>query len=115
MSAFVREALANAANKVDGITIHPYYTQTTDPGSGIVTLARIAYPNKFGGMVTWQVLILLPQDLATAEKYLESKVPSVVAELGPEMTVTSVTPQEVVFDTGVKLPCAVIEGTREED
>ena len=115
MSAAVRQALATAASTVEGITVSPYFRQSTKPGTGIVTLARITYPNRFGGVVTWQVLVLLPQDLEQAEKYLEQKVPAIVQALSPELVVTTVTPQEVVLDGGVRLPCVVVEGTREED
>lgn len=115
MSAAVRAALAAAANTVSGISCSPYYKQTTKSGDAMVRLERINYPNRFGGVVTWQVLLILPQDVATAEKYLEDKVPGVVAALSQEMVVSSVTPRELILNDGVRLPCVSIEGTREEE
>lgn len=113
MSAEVRAELAAAANTVEGINCHPYYRQSTKPGSAVVQKARVVYPNKFGGIVTWQVLLMLPQDLATAEKFWDEKVPPIMAALSPSMTVTEVVAQQLALDTGA-VPIVLIQGTREE-
>ena len=114
MSEAVRTALAEAANTVDGISVQPWFRSSTKAGDGMVRLDRITYPNPFGGIRTWQVLIVLPQDLAQAERYLEDKTPALVEALGNEMAVDSATPQQIALDTGA-LPCLVIEGHRAED
>lgn len=76
MSAAVRQALADAANTVAGIKAHPYYTEGTAPGTAHVQLDRIEYPNPFGGVAHWRVVVLLvAEDYAASEKYLEEKVP----------------------------------------
>jgi hypothetical protein len=111
MSAASRTAIAAAANSVSGIHCNPYFVQTTKAGDAMVRLQQITYPNVFGGVATWQVLVLLPQDIATAERYLEEKVPALVEALGTEMTVTTVQPQQLALETG-SVPCVVIEGTR---
>lgn len=114
MSAAVRTALATAASTVPGVDCVEYYRQSTKPGDAMVRRAGTVYPNVLGGVVTWQVLIVLPQDLATAQKYLDEKVPLIVAALQGELHITSATPQQLAFDTGL-VPGAVIEGQREEE
>lgn len=113
MSEAVRTALADAANTVEGINVAPYFKQSTKPGSGMVRKDLVDYPNTFGGVVTWQVLVFLPQDMATAEKFLDEKGPLLVAALSPEMRVTTVTPQQLALDQGA-VPIVLISGQREE-
>jgi hypothetical protein len=111
MSSAARTAIAAAANNVSGIHCNPYYVQTTKAGDAMVRLDRITYPNVFGGIATWHVLMLLPQDIASAEKYLEDKVPDLVEALAEEMSIRTVQPQQLALETG-SVPCVVIEGTR---
>lgn len=118
MSGAVRTALATAANTVDGIHVSPYRRQVSSPGEGMVRMDRTDYPDPFGGMVTWQVLIVLPQDEATAEVWLEDHQDELVDALSPEMTVRSVIPKELVTQTRPTLtsvPVVVIEGDRERE
>ena len=114
MSAAVRQAIAEAATTVDGINVTPYFRQTTKAGEGMVRHDRTAYPNRFGGVVTWQVLVLLPQDIAAAEKYLEDKAPALLEAVSDHLVITSMAPQQLALDTG-QVPCVVIEGHREEE
>lgn len=110
----VREELATAASTVDGIKVNPYYLQTTKAGTGMVRLDRIDYPDVFGGLVTWHVLVVLPGDIAQAEKYLEDKGPALVAALSEHMAVRTVTPQQIQIEGAQIVPVVVIAGTREE-
>lgn len=115
MSRDVREELAAAATTVDGITCSPYYRQTLKPGEAMVRYDRTDR-QKFGGVVTWQIAILLPEDTADAERYLDKLVPDVAdaLEAGRHLTVTAIYPQQFVLpDQGIQ-PFALIEGTREE-
>lgn len=114
MSATVRQEIAEAASKVEGISCTPNYRQTTKAGDAMVRKGPVNYPDSFGGVVTWQVLVILPQDLASAQEYLDDVVPLVVAEVDQVIGVRSVTPQQLVFD-GVLVPGAVIEGHRAEE
>lgn len=115
MSALgVRTAIATAASTVAGVSVSTHFKQTAKSGDGMVRLERINYPNPFGGVVTWQVLVILPQDLATAEKWLDEKLPLLVEAVGNELVVQSATPQQLALDTG-NVPCVVIEGFREEE
>ena len=81
----------------------------------IVRLDRIEYPNPFGGVARWNVVVALPQDMAAAEKFIEDKVPALRAAVGEHMVVTEVLPQRLNI-TGVgELPCVFINGFREEE
>lgn len=110
----VREDLAAAASTVDGVTAHPYFVQSTKPGHTFIRLERIDYPNPFGGICHWNVVVVLPQDTAAAEQYVEEKVPLVRAAIGEHAVVTSVVPQRLDTGSGV-LPVAFINCHREEE
>jgi hypothetical protein len=114
MSAAVRQEIAEAASTVAGVTCTPYYVQTTSAGAAYVRLDRIEYPNPFGGVAYWNVVLLLPQDIAASEKYLEEKVPLIREAIEEHLFVTSVTPQQLQLGSGPTLPCAFINGHREE-
>lgn len=111
----VRDDLADAASTVDGVQVDPYYVQTMQLGTGMVRLDRTDYPDKFGGICVWQVVIILTTDVAAAEKWLEAHQGALVAALRPEMTVRSVTQQQLPLDGGQLVPAVFIEGTREEE
>ena len=113
-NAVTRQEIADAANTVAGIVCSPYFRQTIKPGDALVRMDRIDYPNTLSGAVTWQVAVMLPQDIAQAEEYLDEKVPALVAALGKQMIVNRVTPAQLTLDTGT-VPVVFIEGTREED
>lgn len=114
MSAAIRTVLAAAANTVPGITGQPYFVQTTAPGVALVRLGRIEYPNPFGGVSFWDVVLTLPQDLATSEHYFEKKVPALRDALAEVLVVKTITPTLIDFGAGT-VPCAVISGHREEE
>lgn len=110
-----RTDLAAAAASVEGIKAHPFVTGDTEPGTVFVRLERIEYPNPFGGVARWNVVLVLPQDQADAEKYLGATLPGLLTALEPHLAVTSVVPQQLDI-TGVGyLPCAFINGHREAD
>lgn len=110
----VRETLAAAASTVDGITVTPYFRQTTAAGQGLVRLDHTDYPNSLGGLDTWQVCIFLPSDSAAAEKFLEAKKPALRDALAAAMIVRRITPGQLALDTGT-VPVVIIEGQREEE
>lgn len=113
MSAVVRQVIADAASTVEGVEIHPYFRQTTKVGTGMVRMDRqTRASNGFGFVTTWQLLVILPQDIAAAEKYLEEKLPALMEAVGEQMVIQTVAPQELVLENG-RLPCVVIEGARE--
>lgn len=113
-NAGTRQAIADAASSVDGVNVSPYFRQVTRPGQGMVRMDRTEYPNPFGGLVHWQVVVFLPQDLAQAEKWLDENGPVLRAAVAEELVVRSMAPQQLALDTGA-VPVVVIEGHREEE
>lgn len=112
MSAEVRTLIANAANTVEGINCTPYFRQSTKPGDAMVRLDRMVRDaSGFAYMFTWQVVVMLPQDVAQAEKWLDANLPSLIDAVNEELVVTTVTPQQLQLDTGT-VPVVFIEGNR---
>lgn len=114
MSAAVRQALATAANTVDGVDVSAYFKQNARPGAGSVRFGLETYPNPFGGLITWQVLVNLPQDLAEAEEWIDGHRAALVAALQPELIVQRVLTQQLVLAKDRTQPVLVVEGIREE-
>lgn len=110
-----RSDLTAAAGTVEGIRAHPYVVGDTDPGTVYPRLDRIEYPNPFGGVAYWNVVLVLPQDLEAAERYLEEKLPALKAALDPHLVITSVAMQRLQLDGVGTLPVAFINGHRETD
>lgn len=110
----VREDLAAAASTVEGITVTPYFRQTTTTGQGCVRLDHTDYPDSLGGWDTWQIVVFMPQDTAVAEKYLEAKRGPLRDALAAHMIVRRITAGQLAIDTGT-VPVVFIEGQREEE
>lgn len=108
----IREAIAAAASSVDGVKCSPWFRQTTKPGSAHVTYGRsFRDESGFGFMNVWQVLVVLPQDIAAAEKWIAAKGDALLEALGEPLVVTGMSPQRLALDTD-SVPCVVIEGNR---
>lgn len=110
----VRQELAAAASAA-GVAVSAYYRQDFDPGAGFVRLDRIEYPNPFGGVCHWNVVVMLPQDLADAERFIEQRIPAVRAAAAEVMTVTQIRPEQLQIPNAGVLPCVFINGHREEE
>jgi hypothetical protein len=116
MSAAIRAAIAAAANTVTGIDVDPYFTTVTKPGAGCVRLDHTDYPNRLGGVDFWQVIVRLPQDLAEAEKFMDTIRLPLHDAIEAELSITLIGPQQVVFDFGaVPLPCLIVTGHRAQE
>lgn len=113
MSAAVRHEIAEAVQAA-GLTCTPYFRQTTTAGTACVRRGETTYPNRFGGIVTWEVVISLAQDVAAAEKFIDEKSPAIRTALADVFTVRRVYPARATYDTA-QTNLLVIEGTREED
>src|SRR5680860_1505624 len=86
MNTDTRQMLAKAASTVDGINVAPYFRTPTRPGDGSVRLDRMTRDlNGFGFVNTWNVVVLLPEDLASAEKWLDEKAPALIEVLSEHM------------------------------
>jgi hypothetical protein len=115
VSQAVREAIAAAASTVDGVDVEPYSRQATTPGQGWVRYDHTDYPNPFGGLVTWQVLVRVPTDLRAAEEWLDTNGPALRAAVAEQLIVRSMTPVQLALPDGQSLEAVVIEGQREEE
>lgn len=112
----VRLELANAAAGAAGVTAaHPYFTGDTAAGTVFVRLERIEYPNPFGGVAFWNVVLILPQDPGDTERFLADYLPELKAALDPHLVITSVRPERIDLPGVGVLPCAFFNGHREED
>lgn len=111
----IRTDIATAASTVEGITGHPYVVGDTSPGTVYPRIDRIEYPNPFGGVLYLNVVLVLPQDLAEAEQYLEQKLPALKTALEPHLVLTTVRPQRLQLDGVGVLPVAFLNGHREAD
>lgn len=108
-----RTDIATAASTVAGVNVTPNYRQDLGPGQGFVRFeARTRSSNGAGFMNTWQVWLALPQDLVTAETWLEANIDALVDAVSTAMVVTTVTPNELVLGAGNKINGVVIEGAR---
>lgn len=108
----VRQALADAANTVDGVKIAPYFRQVTKPGAGMVRRDWTEWPNPFGASITWQIVIFLPQDIAAAERWVDDHADQLANALRPELHLESITQQQLPLESGL-LPIVLIQGQRE--
>lgn len=116
MSAEARTAIAAAASTVAGVNCKPYYRQSAKPGDACVRLAsRAKAGNGFGYVDTWQVWLVLPQDLAAAEKWIDEHGPELEAALEQEFIggVATVTPADLQFGNGPGVNGVIYEGARE--
>jgi hypothetical protein len=108
-----RAELAAAASTVEGLDVVDYYRQSVRPGTGFVRLAeKTKADNGFGYVDTWDVVVVLPQDLVSAEKFLESVQGQLLAALDAVMYVQTLTPTQIVFDAQ-SVPGVVVTGARE--
>jgi len=111
----VREALAAAANTVDGVKVSPRFRQYARPGDGSVRMAGLVRDAKgFGWIATWQVWVLAHEDLSAAEKWMDERAVELAEVLSEHMVVASVAPQQLNVG-GKTIACVVIEGTREQE
>ena len=115
MNKLVREALATAASSIPGIKCLPYFVQSTEPGAAMIRLDRIEYPNPFGGVCYWNVIIMLPQDQAAAESFLDQKIPAIREAIAEHIVVTQIRPERLDLPGVGVLPCVFINGHREQE
>lgn len=107
-----REDIAAAASAVDGVKVTPFYRQTTKVGDGWVALQRLDRDDSgLGFMESWAVMVVLHQDIVTAEKWIESHADALTDALADELVVTAVIPERLVIDTGT-VPGLTVEGVR---
>lgn len=107
-----RAEIATAASTVDDVNVTPYFRQVTKAGQGFVKLERVEYPNKFGGVATLSVFVILPDGLAAAERRAEELEPLLYNALRPAWVLDSAQLADLQTDTG-SLPVLQFTGHRE--
>lgn len=111
-----RDDLVAAANSVTvggaALNVRPFYVQTTKVGDGWVALARLERDaTGLGYMERWQVTVVLHQDVATAEQWVQDNVDQLLDKLEDQLVVTAVVPVQLTMDAG-QVPGLVVEGSR---
>lgn len=110
-----REDLANALSTVVGITGNEYVVGTFTPGTAYPRLDRVEYPNPFGGVAHWNVIVVLPQGIAESEKYVEMNLPSLKEALEPHLVITAAQMGRLSIPNTGEVPALFINGHREAD
>lgn len=115
MSAATRGLLAAAANTHLGEnSVAPYYRQSTAAGFGWVSLARRDRDaSGFGYLDVWEIRVVLSQEVAKAEKWIDAHSDALVTALSGEIVVTSLTPAILNLDQKTTVNALIIEGVRE--
>lgn len=110
-----RDELADALTATGVARVSPYYRQSMRPGDGCIRWGGSARDDSgLGVIVTWQAWIALPQDTATAEKWLDQHLPDLIAALNTEATVTNAEPAELVLGTNA-INGLIIEAARPQE
>lgn len=112
MSEVVRQQIADAANTVAGLNVHPYYRQGGKAGAGNIQVERIDFPNPFGGIIQWGVIVLLPVDVASAQKRADELIPLLWPALSEALAVDSITFGTTSQDNISGQPCLLVTGHR---
>lgn len=112
MSAAVRQAIATAVSTVEGVTCTPYHREVTKAGESWVRLDRIAVDDsRFGSISTWQVVVLLPQNLVQAETQIDELGQALIEATEDVWAFQSLTPGQIPI-ANTTVPCVVLEGAR---
>lgn len=107
-----RQDIATAANTVAGINVSAFYRQTSKVGDGWVALVGLDRDDTgFGFMERWEVQVVLHQDIATAQAWIEANTDALITALAPQLVITGLVPSTLALETGA-VPGLVIEGAR---
>lgn len=108
-----RDDLATAISTVDGVTCTPHRRQTTNPGEAMVRFDRSnRSDNGIGYMNAWQVCVILPQNVAAADQWVDEHRDALIEAAEAHLIVTSLVVGQLPVDTSL-VPCVVLEGVRE--
>jgi hypothetical protein len=108
----LRDAIAAALTALADVRAAARYRQISRAGDAVVRFDNATRDvSGFGWIVTCQVLIALPQDMASAEAWVDDHIDALVDALAAELVVGEVAPVQLQLDTGV-VPVLQITGTR---
>lgn len=78
----VRQELADAMSSIDGIDCSPFWRTVNKTGSACVKFGRAdASDNGFGMVTTWDVWVVLPNDMTQAEQWIDDHQDQIVNAL----------------------------------
>ncbi|HEY9415284.1 MAG TPA: hypothetical protein VIQ30_11025 [Pseudonocardia sp.] len=118
----VRQELADAVSTIDGITCFPNY-KDGKPGTAYVEFLRTEYPpvhGVLGGEDYWGIVVVLPDDLAAAQQFMDThRGPlrqALMPAAGPKwLIVTQIRPALVALPDNPSTKTMVVEGHRAEE
>lgn len=109
--AGARLLISEAASSVEGINVSPYYRQVTRSGQGFIQYRGSDRDSSgFGFMTRWAAVIVLPQDIAAAETYLDTHLDALLSAVGEALIVTNAEPITLATDQGSTIPALSVEG-----
>lgn len=107
-----RADIAAAANQIDGLNIVGHYRQHLKPRDGFVKWnGRTPDDSGLGWIDTWQVWVVLAQDVKAAEEWIAANVAPLIAAVQDEIVVTGAIPAELLLGNKT-VNGLIIEGTR---
>lgn len=110
-----REEIAAAASTVPGVEVTPTYQLVSEVGRGYVTWLRTDYPNTFGGEDYWGVVIVLPNENAAAQAWVEEHRGALFTACSEAMRVTQARPSIDTPPDNPSQKILVLEGHRESE
>lgn len=113
-TATTRETIAAAASTVEGVDCSPFYTATSEVGGAWVERSRTTYDPglhpSYGAKPFWRVVVVMPQDVAAAEQWLEDNQEPLVAALYEVMAVQNASPLTLSIVDAPSLKVLQIDG-----
>ena len=114
----VRQEIADAVSTIDGITCFPYYKDGKH-GTAYVEFLRTEYPpihGVLGGEDYWGVVVILPDDLAAAQRFIDTHRGPLFQTLSRNvLIVTQTRPEIIAIPDNPSIKTMVIEGHRAEE
>lgn len=108
-----RDDIAAAMTATGLVNVQPFYRQSLKAFDGFVKWSgQVPGSNRLGHMDTWQVWLALPQDVATAEQWIEANLSALRNALHTEVIVTSINPAELIVGDGASVNGLIFEGSR---
>ena len=110
-----REEIAAAASTVDGVECTPFYRGAGEVGAGYVEWSRSEWPNRFGAVDFWSVVIVVPSEPDAAEHWVEDHRQALYDGISEALIVTTISPSLVPITDGPSLKAVTVAGHREAD
>jgi hypothetical protein len=107
-----REEIAAAASTAAGVDCSATYRLLSKPGQAYVEWLRDDWPNKFGGESYFGVVVCLPNDVASAQAWIEEHKNEIREAVAPALEVTQLRPEVHLMTDNQSQKVLVVEGHR---